>query len=199
MKTLARTTLSAEKPKHKKNSYLPTEDFTFEPERLRQAFGYLVHTPYFSHRMRTIENHLARFDSLPFEGDAVCLNDLLLLGRQSESSMNTLIEAARLLRATEVGDRNGYQKVFMRDKRRRESLAVALYEKQGACTLSPVEREAFLAGVRRAWIAQRDAYVARWIKGLESHGKSPSHEEKLECTKRFWVELDAILDGKQVC
>jgi hypothetical protein len=171
---------------------------SYDLERAKAAVEYLVHVPYFPHKVRGLRTEVKRKRALPYKdeaGDAEVLNELLVIGRQNEQAMENLIAVAAFKRDQ---DRNAYQRQYMAAQRRRFKIAVELEERRTGAKLGLDERNRLAHEVQAIWLAERDEYVerraAQWVA---QHGGEISYEDKRLFIEQFWdtknQELQAML------
>jgi hypothetical protein len=168
---------------------------SYDQQRAKAAVEYLVNTTYFPHRVRGLRTEVKRPRALPYKGDEEVLNELLVIGRQSEQAMENLIAVAEFKRDQ---DRNAYQRQYMAAQRRRFRWAVELEERRTGAKLGLDERNRLAHEVQAIWLEERDAYVERraeqWIA---QHGGEVSYDDRRIFIEQFWdqknQELQAML------
>lgn len=129
----------------------------YNAERVRDAVQYLVDSSYFLHHTKKLRSTVKKKRSLPFKDDAECLNELLVVGRQSEAAMEALIEVAAFKRP----GRNDYQREFMAAKRRRDRKVLELEEALVGHPLGLDDRNQVLLRQYDIWNKEKTAMLAK--------------------------------------
>jgi sporulation protein YlmC with PRC-barrel domain len=158
----------------------------YNAERVREAVQYLVDSSYFLHHTKKLRSTVKKKRSMPFKDDAECLNELLVVGRQSEAAMEALIEVAAFKRP----GRNDYQREFMAAKRRRDRKVLELEEALVGRPLGLDERNSVLLRQYDIWNKEKGELL----------GKLGDAEwnERNSAIREFWVakekEIDALTE-----
>lgn len=162
----------------------------YNSERVRSAVQYLVDTPYFPHRVKGIRTAVLKPRSMPFKDDAECLNELLVVGRQSLQALENLIAVAERKRDT----RTDYQREFMRAKRERERFVIELNQLDRSTSIGREERYRILQRWHADQERERNMFVeARCNKHRVDTGEEASSEDKSRFIKEFWAKVDMDL------
>lgn len=158
----------------------------YNAERVRQAVQFLVDSSYFLHHTRKLRSTVKKKRALPFKDEAECLNELLVVGRQSETAMEALIEVAAFKRP----GRNDYQRDFMAAKRRRDRKVLELEEALVGRQLGLDERNAVLHRQYDIWNKEKATMLDKLGEG--------EWAERNAAIKEFWVakekEIDALTE-----
>lgn len=167
----------------------PLEDvhmIEYDAERVRQAVQFLVDSSYFMHHTKKLRSTVKKKRSLPFKDDAECLNELLVVGRQSEAAMEALIEVAAFKRP----GRNDYQREFMAAKRRRDRKVLELEEALVGRQLGLDERNQVLLRQYDIWNKEKAGVLAQL--------GDAEWAERNAAIRDFWVakekEIDALTE-----
>jgi hypothetical protein len=155
----------------------------YNAERVRQAVQYLVDSSYFLHHTKKLRSTVKKKRSMPFKEDAECLNELLVVGRQSEAAMEALIEVAAFKRP----GRNDYQREFMAAKRRRDRKVLELEEALVGRVLGLDERNQVLLKQYDIWNKEKSAV-------LEVLGEV-DWSERNAAIREFWTKKEAEIDA----
>jgi hypothetical protein len=154
---------------------------TYNHDKARQATQFLVDDSYFAGHVRKLRNYVQKPRSLPFKDEAECLNELLVIGRQSLQAMENLISVAEQKR----DDRNEYQRKFMAKKRARDNIVIKVQELKLGKKLSLDERKDVLLVQYANWETEKDAELARY--------PDATWEERNEIKRHFWDQIDTML------
>lgn len=167
----------------------PSEDvhmIEYNAERVRQAVQFLVDSSYFMHHTKKLRSTVKKKRSMPFKDDAECLNELLVVGRQSEAAMEALIEVAAFKRP----GRNDYQREFMAAKRRRDRKVLELEEALVGRPLGLDERNQVLLRQYDIWNKEKASLLAKL--------GDAEWTERNATIRDFWVvkekEIDALTE-----
>jgi len=155
----------------------------YNAERVRQAVQYLVDSSYFLHHTKKLRSTVKRKRAMPFKGDAECLNELLVVGRQSEAAMEALIEVAAFKRP----GRNDYQREFMAAKRRRDRKVLELEEALVGRQLGLDERNQVL-------LRQYDIWNKEKTTMLSDLGEV-DWAERNAAIREFWAKKESEIDA----
>ena len=155
----------------------------YDAERVRAAVQYLVDSSYFLHHTKKLRSTVKKKRSLPFREDAECLNELLIVGRQSEAAMEALIEVAAFKRP----GRNDYQREFMAAKRRRDRKVIELEESLVGRQLGLDERNAVLLKQYDIWNKEKNSV-------LEQLGDA-EWADRNAAIRDFWARKEAEVDA----
>lgn len=157
----------------------------YNHDRLKQAVQYVVDSSYGHHHIKKLRSAVERPRSMPFSGDLECLNELLVVGRQSRAAFDNLIALAESKRNT----KNDYQREYMAAKRQRDRKVIRLEELMVGKTLASIERTAILKRQYAVWLKEKDAFIQS-IEGA-------SWAERNAKLKEFWDrkerEVDALI------
>lgn len=157
----------------------------YDLSRARRAVQYLVDSPYFHHHVKKLSTTVPKPRSMPFKDEAECLNELLIIGRQSPEAMQNLIEVAEAKR----GGKNDYQRQYMAAKRQRDRKVLELEELMTGKKLNIDQRAALLHRQYDIWNREKTEHLARHA--------DRSWAERNEQTRHFWErkehELDALI------
>lgn len=156
----------------------------YDTTRARVAVQHLVDTSYFSHHLRKLRSNLPKPRALPFRGEFEALNELLVIGRQSEEAFNNLIKLAEFKRGGE--DKNSYQRDYMAAKRKRDRKVIALEETMTGKKLSLEERRKLLLKQYAVWNREKDVM-------LRSVQDKP-WAERNAAIREFWERKEHELD-----
>lgn len=157
----------------------------------RLAVQYLVDTPYFAHRVKTLRSSVKRPRSLPFKDEAEVLNELILIGRQNIEAMEKLIALAEFKR----DDYAEYMRKFMAQKRARERRFIGIQQTLLERTFDPEERRAVLLEQYETWNREKDDHLAICrVDFMNQHGGEPTWEQRNQFIKEFWALKDMELD-----
>lgn len=155
----------------------------YNAERVRAAVQYLVDSSYFLHHTKKIRSTVKKKRAMPFKGEAECLNELLLLGRQSEAAMEALIEVAAFKRP----GRNDYQREFMASKRRRDRKVLELEEILVDRQLGLDERNAVLLRQYDVWNKEKATMLAKLGE--------VDWTERNAAIREFWTAKESEIDA----
>jgi hypothetical protein len=155
----------------------------YNAERVRLAVQFLVDSSYFLHHTKKLRSTVKKKRSLPFKEDAECLNELLVVGRQSEPAMEALIEVAAFKRP----GRNDYQREFMAAKRRRDRKVLELEEALVGRQLGLDERNDVLLRQYDIWNREKNTLLAKLGE--------VDWTERNAAIRDFWTGKEAELDG----
>ena len=155
----------------------------YNVERVRQAVQYLVDSSYFLHHTKKLRSTVKKKRSLPFRDEAECLNELLVVGRQSEPAMEALIEVAAFKRP----GRNDYQREFMAAKRRRDRKVLDLEAILVGRNLGLDERNQVLLRQYDVWNKEKAAL-------LDQLGEV-DWTERNAAIRDFWAKKEAEVDA----
>lgn len=155
----------------------------YNAERVRAAVQYLVDSSYFMHHTKKLRSTVKKKRSMPFKEEAECLNELLVVGRQSEAAMEALIEVAAFKRP----GRNDYQREFMAAKRRRDRKVLDLEEALIGRQLGLDERNQVL-------LRQYDIWNKEKADMLGKLGEV-DWTEKNAAIRDFWAKKEAEIDA----
>lgn len=155
----------------------------YNAERVRQAVQYLVDSSYFLHHTKKLRSTVKKKRSMPFKDDAECLNELLVVGRQSEPAMEALIEVAAFKRP----GRNDYQREFMAAKRRRDRKVLELEEALVGRQLGLDERNQVLLRQYDIWNKEKADMLAKLGE--------VDWAEKNAAIKEFWSAKESEVDA----
>jgi hypothetical protein len=158
-------------------------------DRVVAAVNYLIASDDYStligQMTRIIEGRPPR--PAQFMGDAACLNALVEVGIKSREAFEkvlALVERKRLVNP-KVAKRE-YQKVIMRERRKRMAKALVLHEARSG-PLRGEDRASTMAAIRRRWEQARAQFLASQ--------EVMSGEERLVAIRQFWATLDRQLDA----
>lgn len=158
---------------------------TYNLARAREAVQYLVDSSYFHHHIKKLRNTIKKPRALPFKGESECLNELIVIGRQSAAALENLLKVAEFKR----GDRNDYQREYMAIKRKRDAKIVKFEETVTGRRLTLDERINAIRMQYVVWNKERDALMKR-IQTLP-------WAERNQKIREFWqakeIELDALV------
>lgn len=158
--------------------------------KAKAAVQLLVDSTYFTHHVRKIRSSAKRPRCMPFKDELAPLNDLILIGRQSEAAMENLIALAEFKRDTH----NDYQRKFMAAKRQRERRVIALQEKMRHCTLSQAERRQVLLEQYEQWAREKDVHMQSSFNDYTAQfGEHPGWSQRNQFVKDFWALKDMEL------
>lgn len=155
----------------------------YNAERVRQAVQYLVDSSYFLHHTKKLRSTVKKKRSMPFKDDAECLNELLVVGRQSEPAMEALIEVAAFKRP----GRNDYQREFMASKRRRDRKVLELEEALVGRQLGLDERNQVLVRQYDIWNKEKAVMLAQLGE--------VDWTERNAAIRDFWSKKEAEIDA----
>lgn len=157
----------------------------YDRRRLRQAVQFLVDSSYTHHHVKRLRSTVVRPRSMPFTGDAEVLNELLVVGRQNLSAMESLIALAESKRDSKTD----YQRDYMATKRRRERKALLLEELMTGNPVPKSMQPLIIKHQNTVWNRERDALM----QGLTDMAWA----ERNERLRQFWAtkerELDALI------
>jgi len=159
----------------------------YDSARARQAVQYLVDSSYFQHHMRKLRGTLGKPRSLPFREEAEVLNELLVIGRQSEEAFENLIRLAEFKRDS---GKNSYQRDYMAAKRKRDRKVIALEEAMIGKKLSLDQRAAVLRRQYETWNRERDAML--------DAVKDQSWADRNSAIRDFWERKESEIDQLQL-
>ena len=155
---------------------------TYDLKRAKLAIQYLVNATFSSHHIRKIWTAVGKPRSLPFKNDLEHLNELVLIGRQSEQALKNLLELVEFKR----DDAAAYMREFMRAKRARDSKYILLLEYEKGKKFDQAEKRRILIEKYFHWHDEKRRF-------LERQGNL-SYEEKNAALKLFWAEQERKLD-----
>lgn len=163
----------------------------YDLERARMAVQYLVDTSYFKHHVRRLRSTVERPRSLPFNGDAEVLNELLVVGRQSREAMENLIAVADFKRTA----KGTYMSNFMRAKRERDRKVIQIEEVSLGRKLTLDERLHLLRTSHAKWETEKEQHKAYCAKQYrEQFGKEPEWKHLNAFVRDFWTTKDMELE-----
>jgi hypothetical protein len=167
----------------------------YDLERARLAVEFLVGSRYFPQHVRGLRSAVQRPRALPYKGDEEVLNELLIIGRQSEQAMENLIAVAKFKRDD---DRGEYQRRFMKEQRERWRKLFKLEERATGRKLTLDQRDQLAKEAQSQWVEERDAYIAaRTAQYKIQYDVDVTFENRLGFIAQFWEnkgkELDAML------
>lgn len=158
------------------------------------AVQFLVDDSFYTRHVRRIYSCVERPKTLPFRGSSECLNELIIVGRQSKDALGSLLALADFKRDTH----NDYQREFMATKRKRQARYITITEKTNKTQLSLTERRHLLIDQQKVWDAQRDEYVAtNSALYKEKYGEEAGWTQMNAMKREFWMVLDAQLEVMQ--
>lgn len=159
---------------------------SFSVERTQQALQYLVDSPYAVRHINKLRVAVDKPRAMPFRAECETLNELLVVGRQSRSAMEKLIEIAEFKRST----RGTYQREFMAKKRERERKVIRIECLIADRTLSLDERVLALNRQYEVWGQERESFLRK---------RAPtSWKSRNKAISDFWMFRDRELDQKIV-
>lgn len=129
---------------------------TYDRERTKQAVQHLVDSSYFSHHLKKLRANIHKPRALPFRGKFEVLNELLIVGRQSQEAFENLIKLAEFKRDH---DKSSYQREYMAAKRQRDRKVIVLEEAMTGKKLNLEARRALLLKQYAVWNKERDALL----------------------------------------
>lgn len=165
----------------------------YDLERARLAVEFLVNARYFPQHVRGLRAAIKKPRALPYKDDEEVLNELVVIGRQSEQAMENLIAVAKFKRKD---DRGEYQRKFMKEQRDRWRKVYRLEERVTGRKLGLDERDRLAKEAQAQWLEERDAYIQTRTEQLRiQHDAEPTHEDRLAFISQFWANKDAELDA----
>lgn len=167
----------------------------YDVSRAKYAVQFLVDSPYAKHHVKRLRNVVQQPRALPFSGDAEVLNELLIVGRQSKTAMENLIEVAEFKRK----QKPNYMTDFMRQKRARERKLVEIEEVGLGRKLTLDERVQLVQSTRDRWAREKQIHIEQ---RTEAHtiqfGTPPNWATSNQFIKDFWqmkdLELDVLME-----
>ena len=166
---------------------------SYDIDRARDAIQYLVDDPFFARNIRKLRSQVKRPRAMSFKGDAECLNELLLVGRQSLQAMENMIAVAEFKRGT----RNDYQREFMAQQRARERMVVKIEETLRGEKLALEERTQLSKAAQTQHMQERDVFLAeQYAAFTKRNGRGPTLVERLEIVKTFWEKITLELQAQ---
>ena len=164
----------------------------YEVEKAKRAVQWLVDTSYFAQTIAKVRKAANRPRTLPFKDDEAILNELVIIGRQSEEALDKLIALAEFKRDSY----NDYQRKFMAQKRARDRRVIAIEEQVVGKKYSVDKRREVLARQYEQWNAERDAHLEHCrVDYLNKFGTEPGWEQRNQFKREFWALKDMELDA----
>lgn len=156
----------------------------YDVSKTQQALQFLVDSPYGMRHIQRIKALVEKPRTLPFDDEAVVLNELLVIGRQNRDALDKLLDVVEFKRR----NRGSYQRDFMATKRARERKVIQL---------ESILRDKSLTLDERMLVLKQ--YYAQWNKAKEDFivAREPaSWMERNEVIREFWMGIDKELDRK---
>ena len=157
-------------------------------DRVTEAVNHLIEAADYAVRAqemtRSIENPRERVD---YTGSLACLNALLDLGVANRDAFERLLKLVEEKRMDNPAvSKRDYQKLIMRDRRKRMAKALLLHEaRQGP--LKGEARTLEMASIRARWAKAKTEYLVT--------RETATGADRLDATRDFWAMVDRQLDA----
>lgn len=158
-------------------------------DRIVAAVSYLIDAANYSALAQEMTRTVETWPNHPtqYVGEAGCLNDLLALGvknRERFEQVLALVERKRL--GNPKVSKREYQKLIMRDRRKRMAMALVLHEARSG-PLKGEARTAEMASIRARWERAKAEYLASQ--------ETMSGKERQSAIQDFWAMVDRQLSA----
>lgn len=162
----------------------------YNVQRATQAVQYLVEYEYASAKIKKLRSCVKRARVMPFKGDEEMLNELLVVGRQSEDAMEKMISIVLYKRKSQ----NAKQASFMSTKRWRFKMVIGAYEAITNEKLTIEQAQEKLVEASERWNLERDQHVALCkLEYARSFRTAAGWQQKNKFIKDYWETLQMTL------
>jgi hypothetical protein len=156
-------------------------------ERLVAAVNYLIDTADYSALSQEMTRALEGGATPLYTGKRACLNTLVAGGKRSRDAFENVLKLVERKRMDnpKVSKRE-YQKVIMRERRKRMAKALLLHEARRG-PLKAADRTGEMTAIRLRWDRAKAEFLAT--------RETMSGAERLVAIKEFWANVDRELDA----